>query len=67
MKLTEQDKRDACAYVMDQSCKIYYGDDYEKKDIHFSIDRIPVTVRQIIDLFIEWLKIKIENDKLKTK
>lgn len=67
MKLTEQDKRDACEFIMDQSCRIYYGDNYKDRDIHFSFDKIPVTVRQIIDLFIEWLKIKIENDKFKTK
>lgn len=63
MKLTETDKQAACEYIMDQSCRIYYGDDYKEKDIHFSFDRVPVTVRQIVDLFIEWLKKKIQDDK----
>lgn len=67
MKLTEKDKQDACTYIMHEACKAVYGDNYKEKGIDFSLSRTPITVREIIDLFIEWLKIKIENEKVEQK
>lgn len=63
MRLTEQDKQDACGYIMDRACKIYYGDDYKEKGVTFSLGRIPCTVRELIDLFIEWLKKRAKEQK----
>lgn len=63
MKLTEKDRRDACVYIMHEACKIAYGDNYKEKGFRFDIQRMPITVREIVDLFIDWLKIKIENER----
>jgi len=63
MKLTEQDKQDACGYIMHEASKIAYGDDYKEKGMHFDLKKTTVTVREIVDLFIEWLKMKIESEK----
>lgn len=63
MKLTEQDKQNACVYIMHEACKIAYGDNYKEKNLGFSLQRMPITVREIVDLFIEWLKLKIEDER----
>lgn len=63
MKLTEKDKQIACEYIMHEACKALYGDDYKEKNIHFDLRRTPITVRQIVDSFIDWLKIKIANER----
>jgi len=67
MKLTEQDKQDACEYIMDEACKACYGLDYKEKGIHFRLDQTPFTVRESIDLFIEWLKIRAQEQKGEVK
>lgn len=61
MKLTEQDLQDACEYIMDQTCKATYGDNYKELDVKFDVCRIPFSVRTCVDLFIEWLKIHAKN------
>ena len=63
MKLTEQDLRDACEYIMDQVCVSSFGENYIEKEIHFDIKKSPVTVRMIVDFFIEWLKIRHAKEK----
>lgn len=63
MKLTEQDKRDSCIYIMNEVCKAVYGDAYKEKDLRFDIQRMPITVREIVDFFIEWLKKRIADEK----
>lgn len=63
MKLTEKDKENACTYIMHEACRTIYGDDYKEKGVSFSLQRTPITVREIVDLFIEWLKIKIASEK----
>lgn len=57
MKLTEQDLQDACQFIMHESCKASYGDNYKEKNIHFDLRSTQFTIRQLVDLFIEWLKI----------
>ncbi len=57
MKLTEQDLQDACQFIMHESCKASYGEDYVTKGIHFDLRSTQFTIRQLVDLFIEWLKI----------
>lgn len=67
MKLTEKDRQDACGYIMEEACKAVYGDNYKEKGFRFDMQRMPITVREIIDLFIEWLKIKIANERTAKK
>jgi hypothetical protein len=67
MKLSEQDLRNACDFIMHEACKIAYGDDYKEKNLGFSLRRMPITVREIVDLFIEWLKKKITDEKTNQK
>ena len=58
MKLTEQDLQNVCEYIMREACKTVYGEKYKEEGFVFDIQRMPITVRQIVDTFIEWLKIK---------
>ncbi len=64
MKLTEQDLQNACSFIMNEILKNRYGDEYVEKGFNFnSIDKTPTTVREIVDEFLVWLKIKIKKDK----
>ena len=65
MKLAEQDLQDACAYIMDDICKSLYSEDYKEKGFHFDLRYTPTTVRQIVDTFIDWLKIRHKENKMK--
>ncbi len=68
MKLTEQDLRDACSYIIEETCVSEYGKDYKEKGLKFKLGETKVTVRMIVDLFIEWLKIRhqqhTKNEKI---
>lgn len=66
MKLTESDIQDACDYIMREACKTAYGDDYKEKGLRFNLARMPITVRQIVDEFIAWLKLRAKNAKNKS-
>ncbi len=64
MKLTDKDLQEACDFIMQSILKNRYGDEYAEKGFSFkSIDKTPTTVREIIDEFLVWLKIKIKKDK----
>ena len=63
MKLTEQDFQDACTFIMTEICKTNYGDNFVEKGYHFDLKRMPITVRQIVDTFIEWIRIRNQEQK----
>jgi hypothetical protein len=62
MKLTEQDLQDACAYIMDRTCRSLYGDDYKQKGNKFPHNDM-FTVRMSVNYFIEWLKRHAQKEK----
>ncbi len=64
MKLTEKDLQDACSFIMHEILKNRYGDEYAEKGFTFkSIDKTPTTIREIVDDFLIWLKIRIKAEK----
>lgn len=58
MKLSEKDLQDACQYIMDEATKAAYGVNYKESGFSFNMRSMPITVREIVALFIEWLKMK---------
>ncbi len=64
MKLGSKDLENACSFIMHEILKNRYGDEYVEKGFTFkSIDKTPTTVREIIDAFLVWLKIRIKEEK----
>lgn len=63
MKLTEQDLQSACEYIMTETCKAVYGVDYKEKGLHFDLRSTPCTMRMFVDLFIEWLRKRAQEQK----
>lgn len=63
MKLTEKDLQDACAFIVDTISKDRFGGDYVEKGLSFDLQRTPITVREIVDTFLVWLKIRIKSEK----
>jgi hypothetical protein len=59
----EQDLQDSCDYIVDQTCRAAYGDNYKEKDLRFDMRYTPFTVRMAVDFFIEWIKIRAEKQK----
>lgn len=64
MRLTDKDLENACNFIMQEILKDRYGIDYKEKGFTFnSIDKTPTTVREIVDEFLIWLKIRIKKEK----
>lgn len=62
MKLTEIDKRDCCEYVADQVCRSMYGDNYRELGIRFDLQRVPTSLRTIIEATFEWLRMHAKKN-----
>lgn len=64
MKLSNRDLEEACEYIMQEILKNRYGDNYAEKGFNFnSINKTPTTVREIVDDFLVWLKMRIKKEK----
>lgn len=63
MKLTNKDLQDACEYIIDEVCKAAYGNNYKERGYYFDRRTTPNTIRETVDLFIEWLQKRAKEKK----